>query len=60
MIYAYAGQQPEHDLYMQTGNVSFVSIRKIYEKFGSSTCLLLPQFHAATSDSVSYFFNFQS
>ena len=58
MIYAYAVQQPEHDWYMQTDKVTFVSIRKIYEKFGSATWLLLPQFHAVTDcDLVSYFFN---
>ena len=42
---------------MQTDN--FISIRKIYEKFDSTTYLLLPQFHAITNcDKVSYFFNF--
>ena len=58
MIYAYAVQQPEHDWYMQTDKDTFVSIRKIYEKFDSTTWLLLPQFHAvAGCDLVSYFFN---
>ena len=43
---------------LQTGKDSFVSIRKIYENFGSTTYLLLPQFHAVTGcDAVSYFFN---
>ena len=42
---------------MQTDN--FISIRKIYEKFDSTTNLLLPQFHAITGcDKFSYFFNF--
>ena len=42
---------------MQTDN--FTSIRKIYEKFDSTTYLLLPQFHAITGcDKFSYFFNF--
>ena len=37
---------------------SFVSIRNVYEKFGSTTCLLLPQLHTITScDTVSYSFN---
>ena len=58
MIYAYAVQQPEHDWYMQTDKDTFVSIRKIYEKFDSTTWLLLPQFHAvAGCDRVSYFFD---
>ena len=35
---------------------SFASIRKIYEIFGSTTCLLLPQFHTITGcDTVSSF-----
>ena len=58
MIYAYTVQQPKHDWYMQTDNNSLVNVRKIYEKFGSTTCLLSPQFHAITGcDTVSYFFN---
>ena len=58
MIYAYAVQQPEHDWYMQTDKDTFVSIRKIYEKFDSTIWLLLPQFHAVIGcDRVSYFFN---
>ena len=58
MIYVYVVQQPEHDWYMQTGKDTFVSIRKIYEKFDSTTWFLLPQFHAVTGcDRVSYFFN---
>ena len=43
---------------MQTDKDSFISTRKIYEKLGSITCLLLPQFHAITGcDTVSYFSN---
>ena len=43
---------------MQTDKDSFVSIRKIYEKFGSTICMLLPEFHAVTGcDMVNYFFN---
>ena len=43
---------------MEADKDSFVSIRKIYEKFGSTTCLLLSQFHTITvCDTVSYFFN---
>ena len=58
MIYSYVVQQPEHDWLMEAEKGSFVSIRKIYERFGSTTCLLLPQFHTITvCDSVSYFFN---
>ena len=58
IIYAYAVQQPEHDWYMKTGKDTFVSIRKIHEKFDITTWLLLPQFHAVTGcDRVSYFFN---
>ena len=58
IIYAYADQQPEQDFFMQTDQDSFVSIRKIYENLGSTTCLLLPQFHATTGcDTVSYFSN---
>ena len=54
MIYAYTVQQPKHDWYMQTDKDTFVSIRKIYEKFDSTTWLLLPQFHAVTGcDGVS-------
>ena len=37
---------------------SFVSIKNVYEKLGSTTCLLLPQLHTITGcDTVSYFFN---
>ena len=58
MIYAYTGQQPKHDWYMQTDKDSLVNVRKIYEKFGSTTCLLWLQFHAITGcDTVRYFFN---
>ena len=58
MIYAYAVQQPKHDWYMQTDKDTFLSIRKIYKKFDSTTWLLLPQFHAVTGcNRVSYFFN---
>ena len=43
---------------MQTEKDSFVWIRKIYEKFGSTTCLLLPQFDTITGYvRVCYFFN---
>ena len=36
----------------------FFSIGKTYEKCGSATCLLFPQFQAITRcDKVSYFFN---
>ena len=45
-------------IYMQTDKDSLVNVRKIYEKFGGTTCLLWPQFHAITGcDMVSYFFN---
>ena len=55
MIYAYAVEQPEHDWYMQTDKNYFVSLKKIHEKFGSTTCLLSPQFYAVTGrDMVSY------
>ena len=58
MVYAFVVQHPEHNWYMQTEKHSFVSIRTIYEKSGSTTCLSLPQFHAITGcDTVSYFFN---
>ena len=58
MIYSYVVQQPEHDWLMEAEKGSFVNIRKIYERFGSTTCLLLPQFHTITvCDTVSYFFN---
>ena len=61
MIYAYTVQQPKHDWYMQTDKDSLVNVRKIYEKFGSTTCLLWPQFHAITRcDMVSYFLMFQN
>ena len=42
MSYAYVVQQSEHYWYMQTDKYIFVSIRKIYGKFDSNTCLLLP------------------
>ena len=35
-------------IYMQTDKDSLVNVRKIYEKFGSTTCLLWLQFHAIT------------
>ena len=36
----------------------FVGMRKIYEKFSITTCLLLPKFRAITGcDTISYFFN---
>ena len=58
MIYAYAVQQPKHNWYMQTDKDSLVNVRKIYEKFDSTTCLLWPQFHPITGcDTDSYFFN---
>ena len=47
-IYSYVVQQPEHDWLMEADKDSFVNIRKIYEKFGITTCLLLPQFHTIT------------
>ena len=58
MIYAYTVQQLKHDWYMQTDKDSLVNVRKIYEKFDSTTCLLWLQFHAITGcETVSYFFN---
>ena len=43
---------------MQTDKNAFGNIRKIYEKFGSTSCLLLSQFHAIIGrDTVSYFLN---
>ena len=43
---------------MQTDKDSPDNVGKIYKKFGSTTCLLLPQFHAITGcDTVSYSFN---
>ena len=58
MIYAYTVQQPKDDWYMQTDKDSLVNVRKNYEKFGSTTYLRGPQFHAITGcDMVSYFFN---
>ena len=42
---------------MQTDKDTFVTIRKIYEKFDSTTWLLLPKFIVTGCDSVSYFFN---
>ena len=58
MISSYVVQQPEQDWFTQTDKDSFVSIRNIYETFGSTTCLLLPQFETVTvCDTVSYFFN---
>ena len=58
IIYVNAVQQPEHDWYIQTDKDTFVSIRKIHENFGSTTWLLLPQFHTVPGwDRVSYFFN---
>ena len=59
VIYANAVQQPEQEWCMQTDKDFFVSIRNIYEKVGSTTCLLLPQFHYnhRLLDVVSYFFN---
>ena len=43
---------------METDKDFFVSIRNIYEKFGSTTCLLLTQFHAITGcDTINYFYN---
>ena len=46
MIYACVVQQSEQDWYMQTDKDYFVSIRKTYETFSSTNCLLLLQFHA--------------
>ena len=40
MIYTYTVQQPDHDWYMQADKDTFVSIRKIYEKFDSNAWLL--------------------
>ena len=58
MIYAYAVQQPKHDWNMQIDKDYLVNVGKIYEKFGSTTCLLWPQSDAITGcDMVSYFFN---
>ena len=57
-ISSYVVQQPVQVWLVQTNKDSFVSIRKICNKFGSSTCLLLPQFHTVTGcDTVSYFFD---
>ena len=58
MIYTYVVHQPQQDWYKQIDKDSFVSIRKIYEKFGITISLLLPQFYATTGcDTASYFFN---
>ena len=58
MIYKYTVQQPKHNWYLQTDKDSLVNVKKNYEKFGSTTSLLWPQFHAFTGcDTVSHFFN---
>ena len=49
MISSYVVQQPEHNWLKQRDKDSFVSIRKIFEKFGSTT--------VTGCDTVSYIFN---
>ena len=58
MIYSFVVKQLKHDCLMQADKDSFVSIRKIYKKCGSTTCLLLQQYHTIIGcDTVSYLFN---
>ena len=58
MIYAYVVQQREQDWYMKTDMNSFASIRKMYEKIGSTISMLLSQFHLIRGgNTVTYFFN---
>ena len=59
LIYSFVVKQLKHDwLIMQADKDSSVSIRKIYKKCGSNTCLLLQQYHTITDcDTVSYLFN---
>ena len=57
IVYAFAITSPPYELYLQIDNSKIVSIKKIYQNFGKTTSLCLPQFHSLTGcDIVSHFF----
>ena len=57
MVYAFALTSPPYDWYLQIDNGKIVSVEKIYQNFGKTTSLCLPQFHSLTGcDTVSHFF----
>ena len=57
MVYAFAITSPPYDWYLQIDKRKIVSIKKIYQDFGKTTILCLPQFHSLTGcDTVSHFF----
>ena len=57
MVYAFALTSPPYDWYLQIDNGKTVSTKKIYQNFGKTTSLCLPQFYSLTGcDTVSHFF----
>ena len=56
MVFAFAITFPPYDWYSQIDNSKIFSIKKMYQNFGKTTHLCLPQFHfllAVTSSATS-------
>ena len=57
MVYAFALTSPPYDWYLQIDNGKIVSVKKIYQNFGKTTSLCLPQFHSLIGgDTITHFF----
>ena len=57
MVFAFAITFPPYDWYSQIDNSKIFSIKKMYQNFGKTTHLCLPQFHFFTGcDIISHFF----
>ena len=57
MVYPFALISPPYDWYLQIDYGKIVSVNIIYQNFGKTTSLYLPQFHSLTvCDTVSHFF----
>ena len=57
LVYAFALTSPPYDWYLQIENGMIISVSKMYQNFGKTTILCLPQFHSLTGfDTVCHFF----
>ena len=57
MVHAFALTSPPYDWYLQIHNGKVVNVKRIYQNFGKTTSLYLPQFHSLTGcDTIRHFF----
>ena len=57
MVHAFALTSPPYGWYLQIHNGKVVNVKRIYQNFGKTTSLYLPQFHSLTGcDTIRHFF----